>query len=142
MLPGLTDKVGGACTVRVTLTIEEADPRLKRSLPEYVPAGRFAFKFDAVTITFDVVPSFSVPPVELVLSQFAPLSVSVDSDHVPTAPQLLIVTDCLEGSLIPATPVKLSDCGAALIQPASTVKVTFNVSVELPGWLLNVMAVV
>jgi len=102
-------------------------------LPEYVPADRFAFKFDAVTVTFDVAPPLSAFPVELVLSQFAPLSVSVDSDHVPSGPQLFMVTVCVEGSLIPATPVKLSAWEVALIQPVSTRKVTFNVSVELLG---------
>jgi hypothetical protein len=142
MLPGLTDKVGGACTVKVTETVEEADPRLKSSLPEYVPGGRFAFKFDAVTVRFDVAPLLSAFPVELMLSQFARLSITVVSDHVPTAPQLLMVTDCVGGSLIPAMPVKLSVCGAALMQPACTVNVTFNVIVELLGWLRNVTVAV
>ncbi len=122
--------------------MDEPDPRLKRSLPEYVPGGRFACKFDAVTVKFAVAPPLSISPVELVLSQFAPLSVSVDSDHVPTAPQLLNVTDCVVGSLIPATPVKSSFCGVALMQPACTVKLTFNVSVELLGWPLNVTVAV
>src|SRR6266849_5843113 len=131
MLPGLTDNVGGACTVRVIYTVEEPDPSPNSSLPEYVPGGRFAFKFDAVTVTLDVAPPTNVPPVGLALNQFVPVSITVDSDHVPTAPQLLTVTDCAGGSLMPATPVKLSDCGVALMQPACTVKVTFNVTVEL-----------
>lgn len=64
------------------------------TFPEYVPGLSFAIKFDAVMVTPEGAPAFKLLPVGLALSQFAPVSVLVDSDHVPIAPQFVIVTVC------------------------------------------------
>src|SRR5712692_9850416 len=113
--------------------MNEPDPMAKMTFPWYVPAPSFAPRFEAVTVTVVVAPPLKVLPVGLTISHFVPLSVSVVAVQVPNAPQLVIATVCVGGSLTPAIPVKLSVVGVAFTQPACTVKVMPNVCGVLPG---------
>jgi hypothetical protein len=102
----------------VTYSIKEPEPIEKMTFPEYFPGLSFAIKFDAVMVTLVGAPPFRLLRVGLALSQVPPESVSVDADHAPIAPQFVIVTVCGCGSLWLAIPVKLSEPGVPVMQPA------------------------
>lgn len=129
-------------TLSVTFTVKEPVPIVKVTFPVYVPAGSFAFRFEAVMVTFAVAPPFNVLPVGLANNQFPPLAVCVAADQVPGGPQFVIAIACVAGSLLLATPVNVSAAGVPLTHPACTVKEMFNVSVTLFDWLLKVTAAV
>ena len=92
-------------TVSVTFTVKVPDPILKLTLPVYVPAASWVFKFEAVIMTLSEAPAFKVLAVGLINSQFAPVFVCVLADQVPGGPQLVIVIVCGAGSLTLATPL-------------------------------------
>ncbi len=82
--------VGGAETVKVTLTVAVADPRVKATCPVYVPA--FRLPVATPTVTSCVPPPCKVPFAGLTPSQLAPSLVATDADQSPVPPQLVIVT--------------------------------------------------
>ena len=128
-------------TVSVTFIVKRPVPILKVTVPVYVPAASWAFKFEAVIVTLFEAPAFKVLAVGLTNNQFAPVFVCVLADQVPSGPQLVIVTACAAGSLTLATPLYLSAFGALLTQPACTVNVTVKDSATLFGWLVKVSVV-
>jgi hypothetical protein len=97
--------MGAGTTVSVTFTVKVPDPILKVTLPVYVSAASWAFKFEAEIVTLFEAPAFKVLPVGLANNQFAPSFVCVLADQVPGGPQLVIVTVCGAGSLTLATPL-------------------------------------
>src|SRR5579864_6836362 len=108
MVVGVTDKIGAAMTDRVTPTVKELAPILKVTVPVYIPAGRCAFRFEAVMATLAEAPAFNVLPVGLANSQLAPPVVCAPANQTPSGPQLVIATVCVLGSLVLAKPVYLS----------------------------------
>jgi hypothetical protein len=87
------------------------------TFPVYVPVGSFATRFEVVIVIVFVDPLPNEPPSGLTYSQFALSSVLGAADQEPVAaPQLLIVTDCGEGSFWLAAPIKVSVWGVTLIQ--------------------------
>lgn len=141
MVVGVTDKTGAATTDKVTPTVKELPPILKVIVPVYVPAGRCAFRFEALMVTLAEAPAFKALPVGLANSQLAPSVVCSLANQTPSGPQLVIATFCVVGSLALATPEYFSAFGVTLTQPDCTIKDTGNDSIMLFGWLVKVRIV-